>query len=67
MKKNYTCPMVEVKAFDIEDVVMLVSAITPEQNIVDMSSGNTALNDVKSTFKANVGAATNNKGIVVEW
>ena len=61
MKKIYTCPMVEVNAFDIEDVVMLSGIVE------DMSGENTGLNDIKGAFKANVSTATSGKGIVVEW
>lgn len=63
MKKYYTCPMVEIKAFDIEDVVMVSTNLSMEElNKLDDNTRNT----VKATFKSSVKANTPS-GIVVEW
>ena len=58
MKKNYTCPVVEVNAFDFEDVVM-VSAVTYDLK-KDVAGYDAALAKLKNA------AAAENK-IVVEW
>lgn len=60
MKKNYTSPVVEVNAFDFEDVVMTSSADpTPTPGNPSVGAGSTVIND----FKGAVGTT----GIVVEW
>lgn len=59
MKKNYTCPVVEVNAFDFEDVVMVsnvsyeVKASTPDAYAASLA-------------KLKAAAAAESK-IVVEW
>ena len=59
MKKNYTCPVVEVNAFDFEDVVM-VSNVSYEVKTSDADAYAASLDRLKTAAKAK------NK-IVVEW
>lgn len=59
MKKNYTCPVVEVNAFDFEDVVM-VSCVSYETKVANPDAYAASLAKLKTA------AAAENK-IVVEW
>ena len=59
MKKNYTCPVVEVNAFDFEDVVM-VSSVSYETKQTNIDAYNSALAKLQA-------AATAENKIVVEW
>ena len=57
MKKNYICPVVEVNAFDFEDVVM-TSGVT----VYDMSKEKMMTTDALSKLKTAAGTT-----VVVEW
>ena len=59
MKKNYTCPVVEVNAFDFEDVVM-VSNVSYEVKDSNAAAYAASLQRLKDA------AAAKGK-IVVEW
>lgn len=58
MKKNYTCPVVEVNIFDFADVVLTSSATGPEKP--SLGQNGVFDNTIKDT-------ATNAGAIVVQW
>ena len=55
MKKNYTRPVVEVRAFDFEDIVM--------ESGVSMGAGSSNYTENVENFKNDAGEGA----IVVEW
>lgn len=60
MKKNYTSPVVEINAFDVEDVVMT-------SGTRNMSAGGNGLT-VVDEFKTEASTAAGNDGAVfVQW
>ena len=60
MKKNYTCPVVEVNAFDFEDVVMVSSYnVSLEAKTTDAAAYNVAVSKLKK--------AAGETKVVVEW
>lgn len=59
MKKNYTCPVVEVSIFDFSDVVM-----TSDPG-VSLGKNSAAISDFTNTVTGN--SAGSAKGIVVQW
>ena len=64
MKKNYTSPVVEVKAFDFEDVVMVLSGVDPNPTPTpnpSVGAGSTAISGFTTAVE------TAGAGIVVEW
>lgn len=60
MKKNYTSPVVEVNAFDFEDVVM--TSGTGSTYSVGASAGESYAGNVEKLRKA-----AGVKAIIVEW
>lgn len=60
MKKNYTSPVVEVNAFDFEDVVMTSSVYSLKKNV----DGSNASYEANVALLREKAAAT---AIIVEW
>lgn len=61
MKKNYTNPVVEISAFDIDDVVM-------SSGQINLGSGGNASAAAVDNFKAAAQAAAGEAGAVfVQW
>lgn len=58
MKKNYTCPVVEVNIFDFADVVLTSSVSDPVKP--SLGQGGVFDNTIKDT-------ATSEGAIVVQW